>query len=58
MEWAMENWFLLLLLGGCLGMHFFMHGHGHGNHGNHHTHVPSLNRHDGVGDPGARTHSK
>ena len=31
MQWVVENWVLLLLLGGMLAMHLF--GHGHGNHG-------------------------
>ncbi len=32
MTWLAENWFLLLLLVGCVGVHFFMHG-GHGKSG-------------------------
>jgi|GEM_PF-1616706 len=35
MEWIADNWFLLLLLGGCMGMHMFMHRHGHGSHDQH-----------------------
>jgi len=27
MQWLTENWVLLVLLGGCIGMHLFMHGH-------------------------------
>lgn len=26
MVWIVDNWFLVLLLFGCVGMHFFMHG--------------------------------
>lgn len=44
MEWIAENWFLLLLLGGCLGMHLFMHGRGHGGHGHHHMHNSQHNQ--------------
>lgn len=29
MEWFTDNWFLILLLLGCIVIHFFMHG-GHG----------------------------
>lgn len=34
MEWLIDNWIWILLLGGCLLMHFTMHG-GHGSHGGH-----------------------
>ena len=34
MQWILENWVLILLFGGFIGVHFFMHGRGgHGGHG-------------------------
>jgi len=30
MQWVIENWFLVLLIGGMAAMHLFGHGHGHG----------------------------
>lgn len=33
MQWLIDNWFLVLLLGGMGAMHLF--GHGHGGHGGH-----------------------
>lgn len=33
MQWIVDNWLILLLLGGMLAMHLF--GHGHGGHGGH-----------------------
>ena len=32
MEWITNNWFLLIFLALCMGMHFFG---GHGKHGKH-----------------------
>lgn len=32
MEWIFDNWILLLLIGGMIGLHLFGHG-GHGGHG-------------------------
>ncbi len=37
MEWIAENWFLLLVLGGCVGMHLLMHRKGHHDHNT--THI-------------------
>ena len=34
MQWIMDNWVILLLVGGMLAMHLF--GHGHGGHGGGH----------------------
>lgn len=31
MQWVVDNWLILLLVGGMLAMHLF--GHGHGGHG-------------------------
>ncbi len=31
MQWLIDNWFLVLVLGGMGAMHLF--GHGHGAHG-------------------------
>ena len=28
MNFLSANWFLIFILLGCVGMHFFMHGHG------------------------------
>ena len=34
MQWIIENWKSILLFGGFIGVHFFMHGRGgHGGHG-------------------------
>ena len=34
MQWILENWISILLFGGFIGVHFFMHGRGgHGGHG-------------------------
>lgn len=30
MQWIIDNWIVLLLIGGMLVMHLFGHGHGHG----------------------------
>lgn len=30
MQWIIENWLTLLLIGGMLAMHLFGHGHAHG----------------------------
>ena len=32
MQWIVDNWLILLLIGGMLAMHLFGHGHGHGKH--------------------------
>lgn len=47
MEALAENWFFVLVLLACIGMHVFGHGHGHGHgHGNGHGHEsPSDHRH-------------
>ena len=38
MQWVIENWVPLLLVGGMIAMHLFGHGHGgHGDHGKHKT---------------------
>jgi len=37
MEALAENWFFVLILLGCIGVHFFGHGHG-GGHGGGHGH--------------------
>ncbi len=37
MEALAENWFFVLVLLACIGIHFFGHGHGHGHgHGDGH----------------------
>ena len=37
MQWIVDNWLLVLLIGGGLGAHFFLHGRGgHGGHGHNH----------------------
>jgi len=51
MEWVAENWLILLLLGGCLGMHIFMPGHMHGNHGRRHSHDFRSNGQNTAADP-------
>lgn len=33
MQWIVDNWLILLLVGGMLAMHMFGHGHGRGGHG-------------------------
>lgn len=34
MQWILNNWVTILLVGGFIGVHFFMHGRGgHGGHG-------------------------
>lgn len=35
MEWIAGNWLLLLVLGGCVGMHLLMHRNGHHKHNVH-----------------------
>ena len=45
------NWLVLLLLGICIGMHFFMHGRGHGSHGHNHTQNPQQNKPNGEEKP-------
>jgi len=37
MQWIIENWVLLIVGGGMVGMHLFGHGHGHGQKGGHDT---------------------
>ena len=37
MSFLVENWFFLLVLLACIGMHFFGHGHGH-RHGDRQEH--------------------
>jgi len=38
MQWIVENWVTVLLVGGFIGVHFFMHGRGgHGGHGGGHS---------------------
>jgi len=37
MEALVENWFFVLILLFCIGVHFLGHGHGHG-HGRGHDH--------------------
>jgi hypothetical protein len=32
MQWLLDNWIIVLLVGGMIGMHLFGHG-GHGGHG-------------------------
>lgn len=39
MDSLLENWFFLLVLFLCVGMHFFGHGHGHG-HGHGESEAP------------------
>lgn len=34
MDWLIENWVLVALIGGMGAMHLFGHGHGHGGHRN------------------------
>lgn len=36
MEWLVENWVIVLLLGGMAAMHLFGHSHGHGHGGHKH----------------------
>lgn len=43
MRVLLENWFFLLILLLCIGMHVFGHGHGHGR--GHEGHAPD----DGAG---------
>jgi hypothetical protein len=33
MPWIIENWVVLLLVGGMIAMHLVGHIHGHGGHG-------------------------
>ena len=33
MEWLIENWVLVLVIGGMAAMHLFGHGHGGHKHG-------------------------
>ncbi|SDJ46790.1 hypothetical protein [Salipiger marinus] len=33
MEWIIENWILVLVIGGMAAMHLFGHGHGRHKHG-------------------------
>ncbi len=41
------NWLIVLLLGICIGMHFFMHGRGHG----HPTHDSQQDQQTSGGEP-------
>lgn len=50
MQWIIDNWLTLVLVGGMLAMHLF--GHGHGGHGGHGGH----SGHDGCG-PGRKKKS-
>lgn len=45
-----ENWFFLLIILLCIGIHFFGHGHGHG-HGRHtEDHEPETGGKNGAED--------
>ena len=36
MQWIIDNWLTVVLIGGMFAMHMFGHGHGgHGGHGGH-----------------------
>ena len=49
MQWAIDNWVLILLIGGMGAMHLF--GHGHGGHGRHGRKGDRLRRLDDVEVP-------
>lgn len=55
MEWIAANWFFILILLFCVGIHMFRHGHhgghGAGGHGGHAGH----NNHEGCGHHGSHT---
>jgi hypothetical protein len=40
MQWIIDNWIWILVIGGMLGMHLFGHGHGKKGHGGGHDVKP------------------